>query len=63
MIWSAGDLGIEFDFGFLYEEPGAIQQRKEKDGYHNYLVDGEPVTIPFNEENLPPGWYRLRDPE
>ena len=45
MIWSAGDLGIEIDFGFLYEVPGAILQRRENDDYQDYLVDGEPVYV------------------
>jgi len=44
MIWSVGDLGIEIDFGLSYEEPGAVVQRKENDGWHDYLVDGEPVA-------------------
>ncbi len=48
MIWSAGDLGIEIDFGLLYKEPGAILQRKEKGHWHDYVVDGEPVTNPFD---------------
>ena len=62
MIWSVGDLGIEIDFGLLYEEPGAILQRKEKDVYHDYLVNGEPVVNPFDVETLVPGYYRLRVP-
>ena len=62
MIWSAGDLGIEIDFGLSYKEPGAVLQRRENDGWHDYLVDGEPVTKPFDVETLVPGWYRLRDP-
>ena len=62
MIYSAGDLGIEIDFGLLYEVPGAILQRKEKDDYHDYLVDGWLVVNPFDEKSLPPGWYRLRVP-
>ena len=61
MIWSACELSIEIDFGLLYKVPGAILQRKERDGYHDYLVDGELVVNPFDEESLPPGWYRLRD--
>ena len=60
MIWSAGDLGVEIDFG--RDEPGAILQRKEKGYWHDYLVDGEPVVNPFDEKILPPGFYRLRDP-
>jgi hypothetical protein len=62
MIWSAGDLSIEIDFGLLYKVPGAMLQRKERDGYHDYLVDGGLVVNPFDEKSLPPGWYRLRDP-
>ncbi len=61
MIWSAGDLEIEIDFGLLYKEPGAVLQRKGKDGYTDYLVDGAPVVNPFDVEALVPGWYRLRD--
>ena len=60
MIWSAGDLGIEIDFET--DKPGAILQRKEKGCWHDHLVDGEPVTNPFDVESLPPEWYRLRDP-
>jgi hypothetical protein len=60
MIWSAGDLGIEIDLG--PDKPGAILQRKEKDGYRDYLVEGKPVVNPFDVEMLPPGWYRLRVP-
>ena len=60
MIYSAGDLGIEIDFG--NDTPGAILQREERDGWHDYLVDGEPVTNPFDVETLAPGWYRLKKP-
>ena len=63
MIWSVGDLGIEIDFGLLYKAPGAVVQRKENDGWQDYLVDGEPVTNPFDEQSQSTGWYRLRDPE
>jgi hypothetical protein len=62
MIWSAGDLGIEIDFGLLYKAPGAILQRKENDGWHDYLVDDELVVNPLDVEALVPGWCRLRDP-
>ena len=57
MILSAGDLGIEIDFG--PDQPGAILQHKERDGYHDYLVDGKPVVNPFDVEILVPGFYRL----
>ena len=60
MIWSAGDLGIEIDFG--PDEPRAILQRKVKGYWQDYLVYGEPVPNPFDVEMLPAGWYRLRDP-
>ena len=60
MVWSAGDLGLEIDFG--QHNPGAIFQRKEKGYWHGYLVDGKPVTNPYDLESLPPGWYRLREP-
>jgi len=59
MIYSAGDLGIEIGFG--NNKPGAILQRKERDGYQDYLIDGKPVTNPFDVESLPPGRYRLRE--
>ena len=58
MIWSAGDLGIEIDFGT--DQPGAILQRKEIGYWRDYLVDGKPVVNPFEVEVLPAGWYRLR---
>ena len=48
MIYSAGDLGIEIHFG--PDEPGAILQRGGKGYWHDYLVDGEPVTNPFDED-------------
>jgi len=58
MIYSAVDLGIEIDFG--PDQPGAVLQRKGKGHWHDYLVDGKPVTNPLNVETLPPGRYRLR---
>jgi len=57
MIYSAGDLGIEIDFG--PDQPGAILQRKEKGYWHDYLVDGKPVVHPVDVEALPSGFYRL----
>jgi len=57
MIYSAVDLCIEIDF--RTDQPGAILKRKEKGCWHDYLVDGEPVTNPFDVETLPPGFYRL----
>jgi hypothetical protein len=61
LIYSAGDLGIEIDFES--DKPGAIPQRKEKGYWHDYLVDGESVTNPFDVETLVPGWYRLWQPD
>jgi len=57
MIYSAGDLGIEIDFGL--NTPGAILQRKDRGYWRDYLVDGAPVVNPFDVESLPPGFYRL----
>ena len=57
MIWSAGDLGIEIDFG--PDKHRAILQHKDKGYWHDNLVEGEPVTNPFDVESLPPGFYRL----
>jgi hypothetical protein len=60
MIYSAGDLCVEIGFG--PDQPSAILQRKDKGHWHDYLVDGEPVTNPFDVEMLPPRFYRLRVP-
>ena len=57
MILSAGDLAIEIDFG--PDQSGAILQRKEENGYQDFLVDGELVTNPIDVESLQPGFYRL----
>ena len=57
MIYSAGDLGIEIDFG--PDQPGTILQRKESGVWYDYLVDGALVVNPFDMEKLPPGYYRL----
>ena len=58
MIWSAGDLGIEIDYGS--DQPGAILHRKEENGYQDFLGDGERVTNPFDVETLPPGFYQMQ---
>ena len=60
MILSAGDLGIEIDFG--NDQSGAILQRREKGHGHDYLIDGKPVVNPFYVETLPPGFCRQRVP-
>jgi hypothetical protein len=59
VIYSAGDLGLQIDFGL--DEHGAVLQLKHIDGWKDHLVDGEPVTNPFNVEMLPPGRYRLQE--
>ena len=58
MILSAGDLGIEIDFGT--HQPGAILQRQEEGMWKDYLVDGKPVREPIDLESLPPGRYLLK---
>jgi hypothetical protein len=59
MIWSAGDLSIEIDFGI--SRTGSVLQRKTNREWHDYLVDGEPVANPFDIESYLPGYYRLRE--
>ena len=59
MMYSAGDLGIEIDYG--RNQPGAILQRKEQGRWKDYLANGKPVVIPFDVEMLPPGRYCLRE--
>ena len=56
MIYSAGDLGIEIDLG--PDTPGMIPQRRESDGWRDYLQDGERVHSPVDIETLRPGYYR-----
>jgi hypothetical protein len=59
MMCSAGDLGIEIDFG--RNQPGAILQRKKSDGYQDHLIDGKPVVNPVDINTLLPGRYRIRE--
>jgi hypothetical protein len=58
MINWAGDLGVLIDY--RDNEPGSFLQRKETDGWQDYLVDAELVTAPVDIERLPPGKYLLR---
>lgn len=62
MVHQLGDLGILIDFG--RKEPGSIlQHRIFKNGryiWQDYVVDGQPLTAPFNVKSLPPGEYQLR---
>jgi len=46
MIYSAGYLGLEIDFGS--DQPGAILQRQEIDGWKDFQLDGEPVISPID---------------
>ncbi len=57
MIYSHGEVGIQIDLG--RNAFGTILQRKDKGYWHDYLVDGKPVTNPFDVKTLPPGFYRL----
>jgi len=57
MFCSLGELGIEIDLGC--NAPGATLQRKENDGWYDFVIDGAPVVNPFDVGKLPPGYYRL----
>jgi hypothetical protein len=57
MIHAAGDIGVTIGYG--NNEPGAILQRLEADGWRDCLVDRKPVTAPIDIETLPTGNYRL----
>ena len=65
MMYSAGDLGLVIDFGS--NEPGAVLQRQEDGNWHDYVVDGEPVTNPFDMNTISPagidcGLHKRRKP-
>jgi len=51
---------LVIDFGSY--KPGSVLQRKENGGWRDFMVDGQLMTIPFDEETLPSGWYRVREP-
>jgi hypothetical protein len=61
MIYSAGDLGVEVDLGA--NASGAVLQRKEPDGWRDYLPAGDQVCSPVDVhvllKALPAGYYRL----
>ena len=59
MIYSIGEIGVEIDLG--NNAPGTFLQRKENDGWYDFVIDGAPVLNPFDVEMLPPGRYRLRE--
>ena len=47
-----GELGIENHTGT--NEPGVILRRKKPASWRDYLVEGDPVTNPFDVEMLWP---------
>ena len=62
VMLSAGDLGLEIDFG-RERRQGGVLQRFENDEWRDYKPNGALVTSPFDLNCLPPGKYRLRKPE
>ena len=57
---SAGDLGLEIDFG--RDKPGDVLQRwdYEQDAWQDVRADRKLITYPFDYATLTPGRYRLR---
>lgn len=57
---SAGDLGLEIDYGS--SKPGDVLQRWDypQDGWRDFERDGKLVTNLFDYTTLSPGRYRLR---
>ena len=52
-VLSAGDLGVEVDYG-IGNPPGTLQ-RLENGAWENYRLDGEVITSEsLNIESLPP---------
>ena len=60
VMLSAGDLGLEIDYG--RDKPGDVLQRwdYENDGWRDFKRDGHLVTNPFDYTTLPPGRYWVR---
>ena len=57
-VLSAGDLGIEIDYGA--RNPSGTLQRLENGARENYRLDGEVITSKsLDIESLPPGSYRV----
>jgi hypothetical protein len=55
---SAGDLGIEIDYG-IGNHPGTLQ-RLDNGVWRDYHVDGEAITSEsLDIDSLPPGKYRI----
>ena len=59
LIYSAADLGIIINLG--RDGQGETLHRLNVDYWETVLVDGEPVTNPFDIKTLPAGKYRLLD--
>lgn len=57
MIRQSGETGVIFDTGT--NQPDQILQRKELDGWRDYMPDGKPLGKPQNPDRLPPGVYRM----
>ena len=61
MVHQLGHLGILIDYGD--KKTGSVLQHQiRKHGryiWQDYLVDGRPVTAPFDVNSLPPGEYQL----
>jgi hypothetical protein len=56
---SAGDLGIETDYGA--GNPFGTLQRLENGNWQDYRPDGEAITSEaLDIKNLPPGKYRIK---
>ena len=55
---SAGDLGIEIDYGA--RNPSGTLQHLEDGNWQDYHPDGEAITSKsLDIESLPPGKYRI----
>ena len=61
-VISAGDLGVELDFGA--GKPEGTLQRYVNGAWIDYMVNGKSITLPVKLETLPPGKYRIsQDPK
>ena len=61
-VLSAGDLGIEIDYGA--RNPSGTLQRLENGDWQDYRPDGEVITSEsLDIEGLPPGKYLINSNE
>ena len=60
MIIQAGDLAVELDTGT--NKPGSILQRFDGAEWHDCTVNGECLVYPIEINSLPPGKFRMTDP-